>query len=120
MPALGDELMRDIRDLSDISVLQMLCHLVKAPSGALNKCIKHLFDKFFITICEAKEVFDVTGAGDAVISTFTLSLTAGANKRQAAEISNFAAGVVVGKLGAVAVTKEELLIAIKGYSVCVS
>ncbi len=69
---------------------------------------------------KAKEVFDVTGAGDAVISTFTLSLTAGANKRQAAEISNFAAGVVVGKLGAVAVTKEELLIAIKGYSVCVS
>jgi D-beta-D-heptose 7-phosphate kinase/D-beta-D-heptose 1-phosphate adenosyltransferase len=64
---------------------------------------------------KAKEVFDVTGAGDAVISAFTLSLTAGANKRQAAEISNFAAGVVVGKLGAVAVTKQELLTAIKEY-----
>jgi D-beta-D-heptose 7-phosphate kinase/D-beta-D-heptose 1-phosphate adenosyltransferase len=57
----------------------------------------------------AQEVFDVTGAGDAVISAFTLSLTAGATKLQASEIANFAGGVVVGKMGAVAVTKEELL-----------
>ncbi|MBF0522647.1 MAG: D-glycero-beta-D-manno-heptose-7-phosphate kinase [Candidatus Omnitrophica bacterium] len=64
---------------------------------------------------KAKEVYDVTGAGDAVISAFTLSLTAGANKQQAAEISNFAAGVVVGKLGAATVTAKELVTAIKEY-----
>lgn len=57
----------------------------------------------------AQEVFDVTGAGDAVISAFTLSLTAGATKLQASEIANFAGGIVVGKMGAVAVTKKELL-----------
>ena len=51
----------------------------------------------------ALEVFDVTGAGDAVISVFTLALTAGATKRQAAELSNSAAGVVVGKMGAAAI-----------------
>lgn len=62
----------------------------------------------------AQEVFDVTGAGDAVISVFTLALTAGANKRQAAELANYAAGVVVGKMGAVAVSPEELLAATKG------
>jgi len=63
----------------------------------------------------AREVYDVSGAGDAVISAFTLSLTAGATKRQAAEIANFAGGIVVGKMGAVAVTKEELVKVIKGH-----
>lgn len=62
----------------------------------------------------AREVFDVTGAGDAVISVFTLALTAGASKREAAELANYAAGVVVGKMGAVAVTPEEILEAVKG------
>ena len=58
---------------------------------------------------KAREVFDVTGAGDAVISVFTLALTAGATKCEAAELANYAAGVVVGKLGAVPVTPEEIL-----------
>ncbi len=57
----------------------------------------------------AKDVFDVTGAGDPVISVFTLALISGATKKQAAELANFAAGIVVGKLGAVAVTVPELL-----------
>lgn len=64
---------------------------------------------------KAQEVYDVSGAGDAVISAFTLSLASGASKRQAAEIANTAAGIVVGKMGAVAVTKEELLKAIRGH-----
>jgi len=59
----------------------------------------------------AQDVFDVTGAGDAVISVFTLALVSGASKKQAAELANLAAGIVVGKLGAVAVTPEELLAA---------
>jgi len=63
---------------------------------------------------KAREVFDVSGAGDAVISAFTLSLSAGATKRQAAEIANFAGGIVVGKMGTAAVTKEELVKIIKG------
>lgn len=61
---------------------------------------------------KAREVYDVSGAGDTVISTFTLSLAAGATKRQAAEIANYAGGIVVGKMGAVAVTKKELVKAI--------
>lgn len=61
----------------------------------------------------AKEVFDVTGAGDTVIAIFTLSLAAGATFYEAAEISNYAAGVVVGKLGTATVTKDELISAIK-------
>lgn len=64
----------------------------------------------------AREVFDVTGAGDAVISVFTLALTTGASKHEAADIANFAAGIVVGKLGAVPVTKKELFDAIQKAS----
>jgi len=57
----------------------------------------------------ALEVYDVSGAGDTVISVFTLGLTAGLDYVEAAFLSNVAAGVVVGKLGTVPITKEELL-----------
>ena len=56
----------------------------------------------------AREVYDVSGAGDTVISVFTLALAAGATKAQAADIANYAAGVVVGKMGAVAIEMDEL------------
>ena len=58
---------------------------------------------------QAREVFDVSGAGDTVISVFTLALACKVNPRRAAELANKAAGVVVGKMGAVAITKQELL-----------
>lgn len=61
----------------------------------------------------AREVFDVTGAGDTVISVFTLSLAAGASKHEAADLSNYAAGIVVGKMGAVPITRKELLNAVR-------
>ena len=56
----------------------------------------------------AREVFDVTGAGDTVISTLTLAAAAGAKMRDAAVISNYAAGIVVGKVGTAVVTGGEL------------
>lgn len=61
----------------------------------------------------AQEVFDVSGAGDTVISTFTLALCAGASKLEAAHIANFAAGIVVGKLGTAVTNTQELLARIK-------
>ncbi|MCX5657570.1 MAG: D-glycero-beta-D-manno-heptose-7-phosphate kinase [Candidatus Omnitrophica bacterium] len=57
----------------------------------------------------AQEVFDVAGAGDTVISVFTLALSQGASMIEAAYLSNFAAGIVVGKSG-VAVTDQRELI----------
>jgi len=56
----------------------------------------------------AQDVFDVSGAGDTVIGAFTLALAAGASMTEAAHISNFAAGIVVGKVGIAVVTQEEL------------
>ena len=57
----------------------------------------------------AQEVFDVSGAGDTVIATFTLAVAAGASPVEAAILSNHAAGIVVGKSGTATVTPEELL-----------
>jgi D-beta-D-heptose 7-phosphate kinase/D-beta-D-heptose 1-phosphate adenosyltransferase len=57
----------------------------------------------------AREVFDVSGAGDTVIAAFTLALSAGVEAEIAAEIANHAAGIVVGKVGTVTVTADELL-----------
>jgi D-beta-D-heptose 7-phosphate kinase/D-beta-D-heptose 1-phosphate adenosyltransferase len=56
----------------------------------------------------AREVSDVTGAGDTVIATLALALAAGAQPAEAAALANEAAGIVVGKFGAATVTADEL------------
>jgi D-beta-D-heptose 7-phosphate kinase/D-beta-D-heptose 1-phosphate adenosyltransferase len=60
----------------------------------------------------AREVADVTGAGDTVIATFALSMAAGATLLEAAQLANVAAGVVVGKFGPAVVTPEELAVSV--------
>jgi rfaE bifunctional protein kinase chain/domain len=57
---------------------------------------------------EAREVFDVTGAGDTVIGVLALCLASGATFREAAAIANHAAGIVVGKVGTATISREEL------------
>jgi len=59
----------------------------------------------------AREVFDVTGAGDSVIGTLALALAAGARLEDAARLANLAAGVVVGKLGTATASPDEVLAA---------
>lgn len=61
----------------------------------------------------AREVFDVSGAGDTVIAVALTALAAGADGREAAELANHAAGVVVGKLGTATCDRAELEQAIK-------
>jgi D-glycero-beta-D-manno-heptose-7-phosphate kinase len=58
---------------------------------------------------KAREVFDVSGAGDTAIALFTLGLACGASPTEAAEIANHASAVVVSKLGTATVTREELI-----------
>lgn len=65
----------------------------------------------------AREVYDVTGAGDTVIATLALALAAGATMREAAVLSNIAAGVVVGKVGTATLTDEELIAGAEAASV---
>lgn len=58
---------------------------------------------------KARQVFDVSGAGDTAIALFTLALCCGATPGEAAEIANHGSAVVVGKLGTATVTHEELV-----------
>jgi D-beta-D-heptose 7-phosphate kinase/D-beta-D-heptose 1-phosphate adenosyltransferase len=62
----------------------------------------------------AREIYDVTGAGDTVIATLALALAARAPLPLAAALANHAAGVVVGKLGTATVAPDELLAALAG------
>jgi D-beta-D-heptose 7-phosphate kinase/D-beta-D-heptose 1-phosphate adenosyltransferase len=63
----------------------------------------------------AQEVYDVSGAGDTVIATFTLAIAAGASPVEAATLANHAAGIVVGKVGTATCSPEELLAGFNGH-----
>ena len=60
----------------------------------------------------AREVFDVSGAGDTVIASLTLGLVSGETFETSAQLANLAAGVVVGKVGTATATPEEILSAL--------
>jgi len=97
----------------DLAAGQMLKYLgLESVLVTLGEQGMRLFDKtghktHIPTV--AQEVFDVSGAGDTVIATFTLALSAGAKLLEAAHIANFAAGIVVGKLGTAVTSRKELL-----------
>jgi rfaE bifunctional protein kinase chain/domain len=65
-------------------------------------------DQYLTAPSHALQVFDVSGAGDTVVGTFTACLAAGASPEVSARIANVAAGIVVGKVGVATVTPEEL------------
>ena len=77
--------------------------------GELGMLLYQRGQKPFHIPTVAQEVFDVSGAGDTVIATFTLAIAAGASPLEAAILSNHAAGIVVGKIGTAITTPEELL-----------
>ncbi len=62
----------------------------------------------------AKEVFDVSGAGDTALAIFTLGLAAGAAPWEAADLANSGSGIVVGKVGTATATAAELIAALGG------
>lgn len=61
---------------------------------------------------QAREVFDVSGAGDTVIATLAVMIAAGADWAEAIRVANIAAGIVVGKLGTAVVARQELIAAL--------
>jgi rfaE bifunctional protein kinase chain/domain len=87
--------------------------ITRGPAGM------SLFDRrgrvIHIPVTNVSEVYDVTGAGDTVVVTMALALTAGASYETAARLANFAAGVVVRKPGTATTTPEELIVAIGDY-----
>jgi D-glycero-beta-D-manno-heptose-7-phosphate kinase len=74
---------------------------------------EHNAEPKHIPVYGSDEAVDVTGAGDTVIAVFTLALAAGATYSEAAELANYAAGIVVMKRGTATVGREELLAALR-------
>ncbi len=64
----------------------------------------------------AREVYDLSGAGDTAIAFYTLALLSGATAVEAAEISNYASSVVVAKFGTATVTPQELKDVFSSYN----
>ncbi|ETR72959.1 MAG: Bifunctional protein hldE [Candidatus Magnetoglobus multicellularis str. Araruama] len=108
-------------DINDMSSLICAGHSIMENIGLqriLITCGKDgmvLFEPdtppYHIETC-AKQVFDVSGAGDTVVSVMGLALAAGASYREAATLANAAAGIVVGKVGTATISQDELMDAI--------
>lgn len=88
--------------------------ITRGPAGmtlvARDGAVSH------IPVTNKSEVYDVTGAGDTVVVTFVLALTAGASYEEAARLANFAAGVVVRKMGTATADATELKQAVEEWS----
>ena len=104
-PIKDRNLMRAARQL--IGELELKVLLITL--GELGMLVCQPGHKSFHIPTIAREVFDVSGAGDTVVGSFTLAIAAGASPIEAAIFANHAAGVVVGKLGTATVTSRELL-----------
>jgi D-glycero-beta-D-manno-heptose-7-phosphate kinase len=116
LAALPDET-RNANPLADKNLMQVAEQLLKElrPAvllitlGELGMLLCQRGHKPFHIPTVAQEVFDVSGAGDTVIATFSLAIAAGASPVEAAILSNHAAGIVVGKIGTATTSPEELL-----------
>jgi D-beta-D-heptose 7-phosphate kinase/D-beta-D-heptose 1-phosphate adenosyltransferase len=82
--------------------------------GELGMLLCQRRQKPFHIPTEAQEIFDVSGAGDTVIATFTLALAAGAAPSEAARLANYAGGIVVMKHATATVSADELAAAVRG------
>ncbi|HAK61145.1 MAG TPA: D-glycero-beta-D-manno-heptose-7-phosphate kinase [Nitrospiraceae bacterium] len=87
---------------------RLLCNAVLITRGEHGMSLFERNGRITHIPTVAREVFDVTGAGDTVISALTLAMAAGAGMVDAARIANFAAGIVVGVVGTDTVSPEEL------------
>ncbi|GAA6206308.1 MULTISPECIES: bifunctional D-glycero-beta-D-manno-heptose-7-phosphate kinase/D-glycero-beta-D-manno-heptose 1-phosphate adenylyltransferase HldE [Thalassotalea] len=89
--------------LKDLDLASML--VTRSEQGMT--LLRHDHEEFHLPT-QAKEVYDVTGAGDTVIATLALAIAAKADFPQASALANIAAGIVVGKLGTSTVSEAEL------------
>jgi D-beta-D-heptose 7-phosphate kinase/D-beta-D-heptose 1-phosphate adenosyltransferase len=100
---------RESLERAGTSLLQELdCGMVLITQGEAGMTLFHRGDSSVHIPTVARKVFDVSGAGDTVISSFTLSLAAGLTSREAAVVANFAAGIVVGEVGTATVSGPRL------------
>jgi rfaE bifunctional protein kinase chain/domain len=88
------------------------CSVLIITQGEEGMTVFESSNSSFPVTTVAKDVYDVTGAGDTVIGTLALAWGAGAKVKEAAMLANYAAGIVVGKMGTATATREDLIEAI--------
>lgn len=98
----------DVRKAGGELVRRLRCEAVVITLGEDGMCVMEQHGRCTRIPTVAQEVFDVAGAGDTVIATLTLALASGASMPEAAILANYAAGIVVGKLGVATVSPDEL------------
>lgn len=89
------------------------CEAVLITRGEKGMALLEENQSIFTIPTVAKEVYDVTGAGDTVVASLALGLASGLNYAEAATLANFAAGIVVGKVGTATASRDELFGVIK-------
>jgi len=105
-----------LRRVGRMLLQRLRCDVLVITRGEEGMAIFEPHQEPVLVPTVGKEVFDVTGAGDTVIGTMALALGAGAKVIDAARLANYAAGIVVGKVGTATVNRKELLRAIKEKS----
>lgn len=103
-----------IEDVGRLLLRKWNCESVLITCGEDGMILFQKDKESFKIPTVAREVFDVSGAGDTVIAAYTTSLASGATPCESAIISNYAAGIVVGKLGTATTTRAEIVEAMKG------
>jgi rfaE bifunctional protein kinase chain/domain len=93
---------------------RLRCEVLVITRGEEGMALFEPNQEPYLVSTVAKEVYDVTGAGDTVIGTMALAMASGSGVKDAARLANHAAGIVVGKVGTATVTQEELARAIRG------
>ena len=109
-----DEMIARAREL--ITTLQLQALLITLGSEGML-LVERDKEPYFLPT-QARQVYDVTGAGDTVIAVLALTFSVTHNMKQAVLLSNAAAGIVVGKLGSATVSADELAHALKKDTPC--
>jgi rfaE bifunctional protein kinase chain/domain len=102
----------DIDRAGEILLQRLQCENVLITLGERGMALFRRDGGSHLIPTQAQRVHDVSGAGDTVIATLTVSLASGADILEAATLANYAAGVVVGEVGAVPIAKQKLIEAI--------
>jgi D-glycero-beta-D-manno-heptose-7-phosphate kinase len=98
----------DVRRAAEAILEKLACRAVLLTRGERGMLLCEAGGSPVLIPTAAREVYDVTGAGDTVVAGFVLALAAGATMHEAAEIANAAAGIVVGKVGTATASPDEL------------
>ncbi|MFH2123907.1 MAG: D-glycero-beta-D-manno-heptose-7-phosphate kinase [Pseudomonadota bacterium] len=105
---------QDLVQAAEILRTEFSCEAVLITRGEAGMSLLESGQDIVTIPTMAREVFDVTGAGDTVIATLALGLAAGASFAEAATLANVAAGIVVGKIGTATVSSAEILAELHG------